>query len=95
MHHHYAAPGLEDTQYSSILSHLNILKMNIDEAVAKVNELTGQVNKIAGEVTNVKDQLAAALAAGKEVPQELQDAIGNLGAAVQGVDDLNADAPQA
>lgn len=67
--------------------------MTTEEAVEKINALTGQVNKISGEVTNVKDQLAAALAAGKEVPQELQDAIASLGAAVQQVDDLNQDAP--
>lgn len=88
----YYTTGLSAQQYESILSLLNKTKMDVQEAVSKVEAQTVQLNKIFGEVNAIKQALADAIAAGKTVPQELADAIDAAGAATQAIDDLNPDA---
>jgi hypothetical protein len=63
--------------------------MTNQEAIDKVNALTEQVNKIGTET----DSLLAQLASGNISP-ELEAALGNLGTAIQAVDEKVADAPK-
>lgn len=84
IHHHH--DGADE-----IKSQLNKIVMTTEEAVAKLNGIATQLQKVKAEVQILVD---AGANAGNITP-ELQAAIANVAGAVQGVDDLNADAPPA
>lgn len=74
-----------------LFSLLNQIKMDVNEAIQKLNDQGVQLDKVYAEVQTVKNELAAALAAGQTVPQGLVDAINAVGTKIQAIDDLNPD----
>lgn len=80
---------------AAILNELNIIKlqnqkiiMTTQEAVEKLNQQAAQVSKIRTEVQTLID----AVNNQGNVAPEVETAINNVGAALQGLDDMNADA---
>jgi uncharacterized protein YoxC len=70
-----------------ILTNQNKIIMTTQEAVEKLNGVATQLGKVRTEVQKLVD----AAANNGNVSPELQAAIDSVAAAVQGVDDLNAD----
>lgn len=80
-----------------IIEATNLLAMNAAEATAKLNELIAQAGKIRSEVTNLKERFVALEEAIENNPvhADVVVALGNLEAAIKGVDDVIPDAPPA
>lgn len=68
------------------------VRMNQTELKTALDALTAQADKIKTEVLSAIAKLEAAVAAGNTSP-EVDAALASLRAAVQGVDDINPDAP--
>jgi hypothetical protein len=87
----------DDKQLSAILERVTLIQKQVktilmtqEEAVQAVKDLTAQVGKVSTEVQKLID---AAQNQGNVSP-ELADAITAAKAALQGLDDLNADATE-
>jgi hypothetical protein len=88
-HHHYRRGNRK--LLKDIFSLLKTIQMDQTQLAEKLDAVTGQVGKIRTEVQGLKDALAAS---GNATP-EVEAALARLETAVQGVDDLNVDAPPA
>lgn len=80
---------------AEILSLLNIIKLQNHKILMTQQELAQQLDALTTQTTKIKAEVQAlldAIANAGNVSPEVQTAVDNLKAAIQGVDDLNPDA---
>ena len=84
----FLAPGIY-RKLDLILIKLEAIMATQAETVVQINALTTQVAKVRAEVQNLIDVIAT----GGNTTPELDAAVASLQSAMQGLDDLNPDAP--
>lgn len=84
---------LFSNQFSIINQKLDNMALTQQQLAQQLTDLKAQVEKVKAEVQAKLDALATAIENDKNVSGEVETAFGELKTAVQGVDDLNVDAP--
>lgn len=79
--------------FRSLHTKVDTIMANQAEQAAKLRTLASQLNKSKAEIIAAVDTLKQAIEAGGNSTEEVDDATAALETAVQGLDDLNPDAP--
>jgi ribonuclease HI len=77
----------------TVLRYLEKIMVSQAEFVVQLQALAAQAVKTKGEILAAIAALEAAVATAGDIGPEVQAAFADAKAAVQGIDDLNADAP--